>query len=206
MSFFASIFQRIMAPPSQGNEQDAPPLDPLVVEEAVATLKIFCDDVRRMCPEAFADNGSGLTALSAYAYGGLLVLSGQRRCCPAHARVIFRELLIQVAHFTLRRSLGLSYRCHARMALSALHAKSSFRGPVVTTPLGRTWPGRYLASVARPWSLQRSQFNLLMSAAPHGLRGGPPDDRFNAAIVLATLRRCFDQTGRAQFRDTGTHR
>jgi hypothetical protein len=93
MAFLRSVFQKKKESPPREANPDYPLPEPAVVEAGVATLQGFCQDIRRLCPEAFENDRAGLAALSLYAYGGLIVLTERRGYAPSHARVIYHALL-----------------------------------------------------------------------------------------------------------------
>ena len=93
MPFLRSLFGKTVADAPPTERLDEPPIDPAVMEAAVSTLRAFWSDVQRLCPDAFGSDKPGLTALSVYAYGGLVVLTEQHGYLPSHRREIYRALL-----------------------------------------------------------------------------------------------------------------
>ena len=86
MGFFGSIFGRKREP--------APPPDLNAIKDSLENLTAFCGDVQRLIgADAFVRDGMEKQVLSAYAFGGVNVLSQQRGLGAPHAHAIIVALL-----------------------------------------------------------------------------------------------------------------
>ena len=86
MGFFDSLFGRKREP--------ARPVDPNEIKDSVDSLTAFCADLRRhMGEDVFAQDGMEKQVLSAYAFGGVNVLSQQRGFSPPQAHAMALALL-----------------------------------------------------------------------------------------------------------------